>query len=503
MIPLRLQRQWLSDAFLKFNWFAALVGAGVTALVLGRLTETLADPDLWGYLAFGRLFWEGTGFPYADVFSYTPVKALWVYHEWLTGVVFYPLYEQLGAAGLQGLKYAAGLATAFLIYKTARLRGATAPAAIAALVLVSPLFGFAYSPVRAQIFTNLFFVLTLYLLEAARREDRPVYLCWLAPVFLLWANFHGGFVAGLGLVGLFAVGAFLSGQKARPYFLALVPASAVTLINPYGLEYWIYLKEALLMPRPDIDEWHSVLYALQYGEFTSNVIMFFILALLAALMLWAAKTRRLSDILLLGVTFFLSFRHVRHQSLFFLAMGACAPLYFTHVWAHFKAPAASADRLKMFRRILAVLFAGLLLFYGVRFITGAPFSLTLRSASGAFRADNNYPAGAVAFIRSHHVKGNILTEFSWGEYILWNLPESKVAMDGRYETVYTETSAAEYFAFARGENGWRNYLEKYPHTVILFRQESTASALVQELPDWAPVYSDADCVLFIRKEQPN
>jgi hypothetical protein len=25
---------------------------------------------------------------------------------------------------------------------------------------------------------------------------------------------------------------------------------------------------------------------------------------------------------------------------------------------------------------------------------------------------------------------------------------------------------------------------------------------VQELPDWAPVYADADCILFIRKKQP-
>lgn len=502
MILLRSKRQWISDAFLKFNWFAALVGAGVTALVLGRLTETLADPDLWGYLAFGRLFWEGRGFPYADVFSYTPVKTLWVYHEWLTGVVFYPLYETLGAAGLQGLKYAAGLATAFLIYKTARLRGATAPAAIAALVLVSPLFGFAYSPVRAQIFTNLFFVLTLYLLEAAHLSGRPACLWRLAPVFMLWANLHGGFVAGLGLIGMFAAGAFLSGKKAWPYWLILFPTSAATLINPYGLQYWIYLKEALLMPRPDIDEWHSVFFALSNGEFTSNVIMFLILVLLAVLMLWAAKTRRPADIIILLVTSFLAFRHVRHQSLFFLAMGCLAPFYFTQVWTLFKASGSWTGPPKAARRITAVLFAGLLLFYGIRFAAGAPFSLTLQNVSGGYRADNNYPTGAVAFIRSHRLKGNVLTEFSWGEYVLWSLPACRVAMDGRYETVYTKKSAGEYFAFARGETGWREYLEKYPHTLILFRRESTASALVQELPDWAPVYADADCILFIRKKQP-
>jgi len=29
----------------------------------------VADPDLWGYLAFGRPFWQSKSFPYRDVFS--------------------------------------------------------------------------------------------------------------------------------------------------------------------------------------------------------------------------------------------------------------------------------------------------------------------------------------------------------------------------------------------------------------------------------------------------
>ena len=69
----------------------------------------LADPDLWGYLSFGRLFWHSEKFPYTDVFSYVPTLNLWVYHEWLTGVLFYPLYQVLRTPGLQVLKYGLGL----------------------------------------------------------------------------------------------------------------------------------------------------------------------------------------------------------------------------------------------------------------------------------------------------------------------------------------------------------------------------------------------------------
>jgi len=59
-----------------------------------KLTYTAADPDLWGYMAFGKLFWESDAFPYKDVFAYLPTYDQWVYHEWLTVVLFFPLYQK-------------------------------------------------------------------------------------------------------------------------------------------------------------------------------------------------------------------------------------------------------------------------------------------------------------------------------------------------------------------------------------------------------------------------
>jgi hypothetical protein len=83
-------------------WGRSGVFLALLFFVLERLTNTTPDPDLFGYLAFGKLFWETGRFPYQDVFSYVPTLKLWVYHEWLTGVLFYPLYQSLGVPGLQG-----------------------------------------------------------------------------------------------------------------------------------------------------------------------------------------------------------------------------------------------------------------------------------------------------------------------------------------------------------------------------------------------------------------
>ena len=67
-----------------------LVSAALYLLFVEMYSNCLADYDLWGYLAFGRAFWETGQFPYRDLFSYTPTKPLWVYHEWLTGSCFIP-----------------------------------------------------------------------------------------------------------------------------------------------------------------------------------------------------------------------------------------------------------------------------------------------------------------------------------------------------------------------------------------------------------------------------
>jgi len=228
-----------------------LVAALVLA-VLFSLRHTEADLDLWGHLAFGRLYWE-KGFPYRDVFSFAPTLP-WVNYEWLTGVVFYPIYQATGPAGLQLLRYGLGLALLYFLFGTAWRQGATVLATVLVLWLISTLYPFGFSPVRAQIFSYAFFALSLYLLERARLEGLYLGLAWLVPLQVLWCNLHGGCLAGLGLIGLYALGEALSRRNFLPYLWVLLPAVLATLVNPYGLDYWHRLISAVIMPRPGITE---------------------------------------------------------------------------------------------------------------------------------------------------------------------------------------------------------------------------------------------------------
>ncbi len=100
--------------------------------------------------------------------------------------------------------------------------------------------------VRAQIFTYLFFILTIYIIEIAKKDQKWLFLAWILPLQVLWCNLHGGFVAGLGVIPVFMLwGRDYRGRKFVPFIIILFPAILVTLINPYGIEYWKYTISAV------------------------------------------------------------------------------------------------------------------------------------------------------------------------------------------------------------------------------------------------------------------
>jgi hypothetical protein len=470
-------------------------------LVLKALAGyTTADPDLWGYMAFGRLFWETGLFPYQDIFAYVPTLKVWVYHEWLTGVLFYPLYQALGAPGLQIMRYIIGLSTVGLIYLTARRRGANFWSALFCLWVVQGFLPLGYSPVRAQIFTYLFFALSLYVLETVRLSGRWRGLIVLVAIQVLWCNLHGGFVVGLGLLALYGLGEALARRPYWPYLAALAAGTLVTLINPYGVDYWIYMFRALTMPRPDVTEWASVFKAWQKGLHKSSIIYFVVINGYVGLLVWWARWREVTPALILALTLYLGLKHQRHQVFFMLAAGAYLPVVFQVYGQKFVTSLPFRNWRQCLGQMLpAVLALCFILVCCYKFLDKAPLSLKLPIApKQGDKWTPYYPVGAVEYLQKNHLSGKILSEFNWGEYLLWNLhPQFQVAMDGRYETVYGNDLCHLYFDFSNGRPGWRRFLEEYPPDMILVDSRSRVCALLKTSSDWREVYRDEGAALFL------
>lgn len=456
-----------------------------------------ADYDLWGYLSFGRVFWQEGFFPYQDVFSYTPTKTLWVYHEWLTGIVFFGLIKYLGPASLQLLRYISAILTIYMIYETALKRGGSLFYILLILIPAMVLISFGYVPVRAQIFTFFFFILTLYILEYSKKTEEIKILRWLPLIQILWCNLHGGFVAGLGLIFLYALGEGVTRKKiAFSYLQWGVVASLATCVNPYGIRYWFYTVEAVFMPRPGITEWYSVATALKSNIHIAPVMSFLITGLLLVFVSLIRKKKDLTELLVIAVVIYLGCAHIRHGVLFGLVFGAYMPVYLSESVREsmtesrsFKLPVNWISFILVFLLIITYF-----RFYPIQQIAFIP-SLKLAVTT------IHYPVKAINWMKTNNMKGNILPHFEWGEYLMWSYyPDGRVAMDGRYETVYKENVYMEYFDFLYGRENWDVFLKKYSHDVVLLKTGTRTHALMMQQRGWGMVYHDRTSVVFIKRK---
>ena len=85
------------------------LGMLVGSLVVYRLAETVADPDLWGHVVFGKQILATRRIVQPDLYSYITPGRLWTNHEWLVDVIFATLFN--GPRGLIGLKLAVTLSS--------------------------------------------------------------------------------------------------------------------------------------------------------------------------------------------------------------------------------------------------------------------------------------------------------------------------------------------------------------------------------------------------------
>jgi hypothetical protein len=402
----------------------------------------------------------------------------------------------MGPAGLQLLQYTTIIATLCLIYATAIKKGAVPVFALIALIPAMLLISFGYMPVRAQIFTYLFFILTIYILETVKISQKWRILLWLLPIQILWCNLHGGFLAGTGMIFLYALGEKLSGKKTLPFILILILACLATLINPYGLEYWRFILGSVSMSRPEIGEWFSLTVALQRNYQTVPAIVFISLACTCLILVLLQKERHLTDIIVIAVTIYLGVKHVRHSIFLGIIFGAFMPVILGNLWKSYlkniKVIQVRESRLPLLMLVL--------IFLSVYWFQNQSATLRLKPSFAILAPQSHYPVGAVKWMERNNFRGNILPDFDWGEFILWSCyPYCKVAMDGRYETVYDKSFIREYFDFSAGRDGWDVFLKKYAHDLILIKPNTKIHFLLLQNPSWKPEYQDKQSVLFVRK----
>src|SRR5262245_7594401 len=451
--------------------FARWLDRGLVAAVLlssaVALSLNVADPDLWGHVQYGNDLLR-FGLSRTTTYSYVAQGYPWINHEIFSEVILAIGADLLGAPGLLIGKCLLGVAlVAVIMWRSHKLGSSFVTTCALALLVASALAN--HWSLRPQIASYVCFALLLGLLTycfgcsegtwqlslAGLRRKRgeqspeqplgqspqvelpPEYssqrmkLLWLAPpLFMVWTNSHGGFLAGLcvylAYLGLRGLEAYSKrGREAdgllRRFGLMAAASIGATFLNPYGPFFHFWLFSDLSVPRPEIVEWQSPsLLDLQFLPF------WLLTAVSIAAIVRTQRPRDFTHLAILALILSQALLHHRHIAFLAIAAGWWLPLHFDAllerlgIHRRFRtdeeikygwAPPESGSFSAAFSPRIQQAFA-LVLVLAICLSTGRlTYCLhTLRVVS------DNYAVEAFSFIVNRGLTAKMVCTFNWAQY---------------------------------------------------------------------------------------
>jgi hypothetical protein len=484
-----------SDRLLRL--LLLLVGALFLSIV------SRADPDLWGHVRYGQDVLAEGRLPATATHTFTAAEHPWINHENVAEILFAAAMNYAGPAGLGILRGGLALGVIGLFLAVARRRGVGLPATALTVVLVAANLG-CWWTARPQLFTNAGFAAMIFLL------DRGGWWLGLVPLlFVVWTNAHGGFVAGIGMLGLYlgcrGVEALArDGRAAWPRvagFAAVgVLAVLATLATPYGSDYAVWLFRDLAPPRPEISEWARL--APSHQQFIPFVLL---AGLTVAAFATSGRPRDPVQLVCLVVAASQAVAHLRHIPFFAILAGFWLPPHLEVLLGRLTArhPALARRPARLLRPTLVV--AALVL------------AVSLGAQLSRLRVDKaQYPVEAFSFMAAHGIAGRAVVYFDWSQYAIAAFaPRLTVAFDGRFRTCYPQAVADAHFDLILGDRPGRRWrspdsapfdptraLEMgAPELVLLNRRVPNGPRVMRQAPGWVLLYRDGLAELWGRQER--
>jgi hypothetical protein len=556
------RRRFQPAVWIDRGLLVAVLLAGATALSLN-----VADPDLWGHVQYGRDALRH-GLPTTTTYSFVAEGYPWINHEILSEFALAVIADAAGGPGLLITKCLFGVAVVGAMVLRARRQGAGLISTCSLALLVAIALGNHWS-IRPQLASYVSFTLLLGLLSFSfadwegrwqlptgwrvRFRDQEIEqlsltyslsrlkFLWLAPpLFMLWTNAHGGFLAGLciylaylGLRGFEAL--CRNGRAADGLVLrfALMGAAAIaaTFVNPYGANFHVWLFGDVKVPRPEIVEWRAP------ELFDSQFLPFWLLlSLCIGSLVLSKRSRDFTHLIILGLILLQALTHHRHIAFFVIACGWWLPMHWDSLLVRFGVGTEADAQNKLicgdnrsvttaFTHCLSprVQIAVALFLIGTIGLTAGrlwPRLTTLKVER------DKYPVAAFDFMASHRLTGKMVCTFNWAQYALAafgshepGAPGILVQIDGRCRTSYSQAMLDAHFDFLMGPpNATQRYRDPKsgpfdpqrvlsvgdPDLVLISRLQEPSVAVMQgQTGRWILLYQDALAQLWGRADRFN
>jgi len=472
----------------------------------------LSDPDLWGHVLWGRELLAHGSLPRGTPYSYSAPGFLWLRHEWLSEVLMAAMFDKFGPFGLKLLKFTCTAGTiCFIVLAESE---AVAPAFVqAAILLVVALILAPVMQFRPQLFD--FIALAAIIALLTRHDWRGSAPLWVAiPIVAVWSNLHGGFFIGLVAMGVYAATTVVSdilaghGPRRGLGIIAITAAAAAstlcTFLIPPARDTWYTLIHSILNPMTHyaIVDWKPLIATLTTAQSGSIERKYFVVVLFffAAAVVSVVLTPKGGDTTLVAVAAVMlaaAFAAVRNIPIAAIAIAAVLANHLGLLLRPREATAAARAA-----SVRAMPRAGRLVIEILIAVVAIGFARHSGILSPGIDASDN-PADAVNFMNNHRFTRNVLTQYSWGQYVIWHgAPGMKVFIDSRYDLAYPPAVIRDYLDLANNMAGGSHTLAAYPHDFVLIERDSPAVKLMDSRRDWRLIYGDDKARLYARADSP-
>lgn len=476
-------------------------------LVFFAGSKMLGDHDTLMHIKAGSVMINQGRLLTSDIFSHTVPGAPWTAHEWLAEVLMGGLYQ---LAGLPGVVIFYCLLVALTFWLLFRLASRIAGYWLAFFIVSSALILAAgHLLARPHIFTWFFGVLTLSLL--LRGRDRHLYL--LPVLTAIWANVHGGFPVGLLLQGIVLAGYVLDHWPGRDrsgwstllstkkHALIVLTLSGIAVgLNPFGFSLYLFpfqMSTPLIMS--NIIEWQGTNFQDHWMARLYLLFLFFLLLVNREKIGWGSRL-----LLLFWVN--AAMAHARHLSL--------AGIFFVPSLCTLLRPAVTRWKEMLPRLPLARFLARgpeLLLssWTGPALTITLALSLFTASALGVpawrvqeakrFALPKKFSLGAIEYLKKHRPAGKMFNEHGLGGFLIYELPEPRVFIDGRVD-MYGEKIFQDYLEIARLGEGTDALLDKYGIDWLIFPRQTPLVRYLMITGRWDSAYDDKEVAILVRRD---
>jgi hypothetical protein len=483
--------------------------APATVLLAAVLANAIqfAGTDLWMHIRFGQIVLRSHHLLRQDIFSYSSPGAPWFNHEWLADLIMALVYRVGGVVGLKLMKFLCAGAMMAMIALAIGETGASFAVQLGTL-LAAAFATMLQIQFRPQLFDYIFLALLLALLNRhVRGRGAPL---WLAvPIMTLWANLHGGFFAGIAVlavytavVGIQDLAAGRSGRRVTQLSALTVLALLATLVNPFGMREWYVVlakfKEPIIAMNLNA-EFQSLAHHLYTDGALASAMTYGGAVLIAATGIAAFLIApRLDDLPIVAIAAMMTCAEIYAvRNMAFAVIAWTAPLaYHLDLALRGANRTARAGSVEMRAEVPLPIQLAI-----------AAAAIVLAVSSGLFSARlpayRQYPSGAIAFFNRNHLRGNILTDYEWGGYVVWHeVPPSRIFFDSFDERFPASVQHAYVDFILGGSSRAAAMLKEYPHDFVLIPTGSEQDSFMDHRRGWKLLYRDPAASLFARSGSP-